>query len=65
MARTKTPEPDQAALQIAHSLLATGLSFAAAIKHPTWSIVIKTRARKHMQQRAQFDLKKLQANDND
>lgn len=58
-------EPDEAALIIAHSLLATKLPFAEAIKHPIWSTVIKTRARKHMQQRDKFDLKKLQANDND
>ncbi|BBB65885.1 hypothetical protein UNDYM_1632 [Undibacterium sp. YM2] len=65
MARTKTPEPDLAALEIAHGLLATRLSFQEAMNHPTWKVVIKTRARKHMQQREQFDLKKLQANDND
>ncbi|MFZ6755782.1 hypothetical protein ACO0K9_01065 [Undibacterium sp. Ji50W] len=58
-------EPDAAALEIAYSLLATKLPYADAIKHPVWSKVIRMRARKHMQQRAMFDLKKLQANDND
>ena len=65
MARTKTPEPDRAALEIAHRLLATGLSFDQAMSHRIWKTVIKTRARRHMQRREQFDLKKLQANDND
>ncbi|BBB59912.1 hypothetical protein UNDKW_1639 [Undibacterium sp. KW1] len=65
MARTKTPEPDEVALEIAHGLLATRLSFEEAMNHPTWKVVIKTRARKHMQQRDKFDLKKLQSNDKD
>ena len=58
-------QPDSLALEIAHKRLKISLSFSDAMRHPTYKKLIETRARLHMRQRARFDLKKMQANDND
>lgn len=58
-------EPDQAALEIAHRLVAPRTTFGDAMRTPAIKRAIETRARKHMRDRSRFDLKKLQAADAD
>ena len=58
-------EPDRAALEVAHSKLLTAEPLDSMLKDPALGTVLMTVARKHMRQRAQLDVKKLQANDND
>jgi len=60
----RTP-PDRLALEIAYNRLKINLSFSEAMRNPTYKKLIETRARVHMRQREKFDLKKMQANDND
>lgn len=57
--------PDSAALEVAHRLLRTPLTLVEIQKIPSLRIVLEIVARRHMQRRAQVDVKKLQANDND
>ncbi|MFZ6726181.1 hypothetical protein ACO0K2_11870 [Undibacterium sp. MH2W] len=57
--------PDKAALEIAYKRLGITLSYSDAMKNPTYKKLIEARARAHVRQRDRFDLKKLQANDND
>lgn len=58
-------EPDRAALEIAHRRLRVTVSLEAMLQHPTFQIILRAVARRHMERRAQVDVKKLQANDND
>jgi hypothetical protein len=57
--------PDDAALAFAHKKLRTNMSIKDMLAHPSFSKVLLNAARRHMQRRDQFDVKKLQANDND
>jgi hypothetical protein len=56
-------EPDRAALEIAHRMLGSKPSLDDMLKNPTFKVILKVVARRHMQRRAWPDLKKLQAND--
>lgn len=58
-------QPDRAALEIAHRMLHTPLPLEAMLEHAAHKIILFNVARRHMQRRAQFDLKKMQANDHD
>jgi len=58
-------EPDRAALEVAHRLLRVTVPLDAMLEHPTFQIVLRAVARRHMRRRAQVDLKKRQANDYD
>lgn len=64
MARTKT-EPDRAALEIAHSKLALTQPLDEVMKSKSLARTIKAVARKHIKNREKFDVKKMQAGDND
>lgn len=64
MAR-RTVVPDRAALEIAHGRLESPTSLDDMLKTPNLKAVVTALARRHMQRRAQVDVKKLQANDND
>lgn len=57
-------EPDRAALEIAHRMLGAKTSLDDMLKDPTFKAALNAAARRHMRRRAQVDLKKLQANDN-
>lgn len=56
-------QPDRAALEIAHRNLGGKVSLNDMLGHPALRIILENRARHHMQRRARFDVKKLQAND--
>ncbi|MDY7537655.1 hypothetical protein QN372_00700 [Undibacterium sp. RTI2.1] len=58
-------QPDRAALEIAYNNLPIAKPLDAALKDPILKRIIENRARIHMRQRDRFDLKKMQANDND
>lgn len=58
-------QPDRAALEIAYKNLPITKPLDAALKDPILKRIIENRARIHMRQRDRFDLKKMQANDND
>lgn len=58
-------EPDRAALEIAHRMLRVPTALDDMLKVPALHIILKAVARRHMQRRAQVDVKKLQANDHD
>jgi hypothetical protein len=58
-------EPDRAALEIAHRKLCVTEPLDDMLENPTFKLILKAVARRHMQRRAQPDVKKLQANDND
>lgn len=58
-------EPDRAALEVAHSMLHTTAPLDDMLKNPTFRAILKAVARRHMRRRAQVDVKKRQANDND
>jgi hypothetical protein len=58
-------EPDRAALEIAHSKLHSSLPLDTMLKDPALTAVLRMLARRHMLRRAQVDVKKLQANDQD
>jgi hypothetical protein len=55
--------PDRAALEIAHRWLRTPSSLDEMLKIPALKIILEAIARRHMQRRSGFDVKKLQAND--
>ena len=57
--------PDRAALEVAHRMLRTATPLDDLLKNETLRRVVEMVARRHMQRRARFDVKKLQANDND
>jgi len=58
-------EPDRAALEIAHRALCTKAPLDEMLKDRALELILKLLARRHMQRRARFDVKKLQANDNE
>lgn len=58
-------QPDRAALEVAYRLLPHEMPLEAVLQHPTLRIILENVARRHMQLRARFDAKKLQANDLD
>lgn len=58
-------KPDRAALEVAHRMLRTPTSLDDMLAHPTFQLVLSMLARRHMRRRAEVDVKKLQANDND
>jgi hypothetical protein len=58
------PDPDRAALEIAHRQLASKVSLDEMLKDRAQTLILNLLARRHMQRRARPDVKKLQANDN-
>lgn len=58
-------QPDRAALEMAHRMLRVTTPLDAMLQHPTFQIILRAVAGRHMQRRALVDLKKLQANDHD
>lgn len=56
-------EPDRAALEIAHRMLRLTSCLDDMLKNPTFKLILKAVARRHMQRRGNPDVKKLQAND--
>jgi hypothetical protein len=56
-------EPDRAALEIAHRMLRVTATLDDMLTNPTFKVILKAVARRHMQRRALPDVKKLQAND--
>ena len=58
-------EPDRAALEVARHMLGAKASLDDMLKNPALKAALVAAARRHMRRRAQFDVKKLQANDND
>jgi hypothetical protein len=59
------PAPDRAALEIAHKLLRTTLPLESMLENRAFRLILENVARRHLQRRAQRDVKRLQANDND
>ncbi len=57
------PDPDLAALAVAHKMLATSQSLESMLQSPPLKAVLFTVARRHMQRRGQIDIKKLQSHD--
>lgn len=57
--------PDRAALEVAHRQLYVTTPLDVMLQQPVFRLILENVARRHMQRRAQFDAKKLQANDND
>lgn len=57
--------PDRAALEIAHRALQTSVPLDDMLKIRAQALILNLLARRHMQRRERFDVKKLQANDND
>lgn len=55
--------PDRAALEVAHAKLQTSAHLDDMLQHPALKLILEAVARRHMQRRAGFDPKKLQAND--
>lgn len=58
-------EPDRASLEVAHRLLRTDVPLEQLLASRPLSLILHNVARRHMQRRAQADLKKLQAADAD
>lgn len=58
-------QPDRAALEIAHRQLCVTTPLDAMLEQKPFRLILENVARAHMQRRAQFDAKKLQANDSD
>ena len=58
-------QPDRAALEIAHRILRVTTPLDSMLTVPTFRLILENVARRHMQRRAQQDVKKLQANDHD
>lgn len=58
-------EPDRAAMEIAHQLLATPMPLDEMLKKKEFELILKNVARRHMQRCMRVDMKKLQANNND
>jgi hypothetical protein len=57
--------PDRAALEIAHRALQTPMPLDEMLNIRAYALILNLLARRHMQRRERFDVKKLQANDND
>ncbi len=57
--------PDRAALEIAHHALQTVMPLDDMLKQRPYYLILNLLARRHMQRRERFDVKKLQANDHD
>lgn len=57
--------PDRAALEIAHRALQTTMPLDDMLKQRPYELILNLLARRHVQRRERFDVKKLQANDND
>lgn len=57
--------PDRAALEIAHRALQTTMALDDMLKQRPYELILNLLARRHVQRRERFDVKKLQANDND
>lgn len=57
--------PDRAALEVAHRRLLTETPLDEMLKIPALRLVLEIVGGRHMQRRAQIDVKKLQANDRD
>ena len=55
--------PDRAALEIAHRLLFATTPLDEMLAQRPLQLILENVARRHMQRRAERDLKKLQAND--
>ena len=58
-------EPDRAALEIAHFKLRAKQPLDDMLKVASLKATLYAVARRHMRRRSQFDIKKMQANDND
>lgn len=58
-------EPDRAALEVALRMLDVQVPLDSLLADPACKVILHTLARRHMRRRAEFDVKKLQANDND
>lgn len=58
-------QPDKVSLEVAYRLLPCEDSLDVVLQHPALRIILENVARRHMQRRARFDAKKLQANDLD
>lgn len=58
-------EPDRAALEVAHRLLHTPLSLEQMLASRPLSLILQNVARRHMQRRCGYDVKRRQANDCD
>lgn len=58
-------DPDRAALEIAHRLLFVATPLDEMLEQRPFRLILENVARRHMQRRAERDLKKLQANDID
>ena len=56
-------EPDRAALEVAHRLLFVSTPLDEMLQQTSLRLILENVARRHMQRRAQRDMKKLQAND--
>lgn len=57
--------PDNAAIQIAYELSGKPTTLEKMLTNPAQRAALMARAKRHMRQRMKFDLKKLQANDQD
>ena len=58
-------EPSRADLELAHYFLNTKTPLDEMLQKKEFELILKNLARRLMQRRQQFDLKKLQANDID
>lgn len=58
-------DPDRAALEVAHRLLSVTTPLDVMLQQRPFKLILENVARRHMQRRAQIDIKKLQANDHD
>ncbi len=56
-------EPDRAALEVAHRMLRTDISIEQMLASRPLSLILQNVARRHMQRRHGFDIKRCQAND--
>ncbi|MDC8756232.1 hypothetical protein [Janthinobacterium fluminis] len=59
------PEPDRAALEIAHRALQSKQPLDEMLRHPGLALILKLLARRHVRRRMRIDVKKLQSNDYD
>ena len=51
------------ALEIAHKKMCTTMPLDKMLEVEKWRRILENMARKHMKQRAKFDIKMIQAND--
>ena len=57
--------PDRLALEIAHRMLRATRPLDEMMQVASLKKLLESLARRHMRRRAQFDVKKIQSNDND